>query len=150
MLVFDPGFARLQGTYVGTMLYHDLFQNKDLEMPIQVRFAEGIYDTKYRFAPPKYSWAVDAIEISEDGTQWIERNLEEKFIFKLKNWTDFRSGRSEWFEIERPQITSSFIGTFRRRWTIGANGELISEKWLKANGKTEWEVSHRMVLKRNL
>jgi hypothetical protein len=54
MLTIDPGFARLQGTYVGTMFYHDQFQNKDLEMPIQVRFSDGAYDTKYRFSLPKY------------------------------------------------------------------------------------------------
>jgi hypothetical protein len=88
MLPLDPGFARLQGTYVGTMFYYDQFQKKDLEMPIQVRFGEGVYDTKYRFAPPEYSWAVDSIEISEDGTQWIERNLGEKFTFQLKNWSE--------------------------------------------------------------
>jgi hypothetical protein len=145
----DPGFARLQGTYVGTMFFHDLFQKKDLEMPIQVRFSEGAYDTKYRFAPPKYSWAVDAIEISEDGTRWTERNLTETFVFKLSNWNEFQTGKSTWFEVERPQITDNFIGLFRRRWTLAANGDLTSEKWLKPNGK-DWEVSHKMVLKRNL
>lgn len=134
---------------MGTMFYHDLFQNKDLEMPIQVRFDDGVYDTKYRFAPPKYQWAVDAIEVDEGGTQWIERNLQEKFIFKLTNWKEFQSGNSNWFEIERPQLTENFVGLFRRRWTLAANGELISEKWLKPQGK-DWEVSHRMVLKRHL
>jgi hypothetical protein len=149
MLPLDPGFARLQGTYVGTMFYYDQLQKKDLEMPIQVRFGEGVYDTKYRFAPPEYSWAVDSIEISEDGTQWIERNLGEKFAFQLKNWSEFENGKSNWFEIERTQLTSNFVGLFRRRWSLAPNGDLISEKWLKPNGK-EWEVSHRMVLKRNL
>lgn len=147
--MLDPGFVRLQGTYVGTMFYHDQFQKKDLEMPIQVRFGDGVYDTKYRFSPPKYQWAVDAIEVSEDGTQWIERNLSEKFVFQLKNWREFQAGTSNWFEIERPQITENFIGQFRRRWTLAPNGDLTSEKWLKPNGK-DWEVSHRMVLKRNL
>lgn len=150
MLPVDPGFTRLQGTYVGTMYFHDLFQNKDLEMPIQVRFGEGIYDTKYRFSPPQYSWAVDAIEISEDGTNWIERSLTERFEFKLTNWKEFVEGTSNWFEIERPQLTSNFVGLFRRRWTLNPNGELVSEKWLKASGKAEWEVSHKMILKRNL
>ena len=51
--------------------------------------------------------------------------------------------------MERTQLTSNFVGLFRRRWTLAPNGDLISEKWLKPNGK-EWEVSHRMVLKRNL
>jgi len=150
MLPLDAGFARLEGTYVGTMFFHDQFKKKDLEMPIQVRFGNGIYDTKYRYEPPQYQWAVDSIEIGKDGTEWIERSLSEKFVFKLSNWNEFAAGRSDWFEIERTQITSQFLGQFRRRWTLKQNGELLSEKWLKANGSSEWEVSHRMVLKRHL
>lgn len=150
MLPLDAGFARLEGTYVGTMFFHDQFKKKDLEMPIQVRFGNGIYDTKYRYEPPQYQWAVDSIEIGKDGTEWIERSLSEKFVFKLSNWIEFAAGRSDWFEVERTQITSQFLGQFRRRWTLKPNGELLSEKWLKTNGSSEWEVSHRMVLKRHL
>lgn len=148
MFFIEPGFDRLQGTYIGTMFFYDLFEKKDKQMPIQVRFDDGIYDTKFRFSPPQYQWSVDAIEVSEDGSTWTERMLTEKSVFKLTNWKEFSAGTSNWFEIERPQLTSNFTGTFRRRWTLAPDGTLTSEKWLKANGAKDWEVSHRMVLRR--
>lgn len=147
----DAGYERLAGHYSGTMAYHDDTDGKDKSMPIDLMITKkdrgSVWNWTYHYAPGKMAKEVG--ECFSDGKTWREKNEKEDLTFELKGWSQFCSGSQKWFEIERPAKLGRIGGDsklFRRRYTVLPD-RLISEKWLKPEGKPFY-VSHRMDLKR--
>ncbi|MBL8049221.1 MAG: hypothetical protein JNJ45_11125 [Chthonomonas sp.] len=148
----SAGFARLEGQFEGTMAFYDTFAKERRSFPISLRwtpFSDGATALfKYRFQPGQYQLSIGVISVSMDGTVWLDRNSSfEVERFDLSNWAEFCAGRSDWFQIETDRESEMGNSRMRFRYTFTKDG-FVSDKSLLWAGKSAWEFSHRMELKR--
>ena len=147
------GYQRLVGEFSGPMYFYDRMEKSKRSFQIDLKiFADehgSTWTVKYRYMPPNYQLEFYTGTIDLSGNQWTERGLEMNIDFQASNWKEFTLGRANWFEIERTMPSKEGPYNFRRRFTIKANGDFWSEKWIRFPGK-EWEFSHRMELKKTI